>query len=133
MQDSDAVSWGNMFAGHRRQKNVPEIELHRRDSGSTPDSLIDSHRSIVWKVAGGCTLMDTTTLSELQAGQKGTIVAIDGGDSVAARLMEMGLIPGESVEMVGQAPLGDPVEYEVVGYRLSLRRVEARRVRIERA
>ena len=77
--------------------------------------------------------MDTTTLSELQAGQKGTIVAIDGGDSVAARLMEMGLIPGESVEMVGQAPLGDPVEYEVVGYRLSLRRVEARRVRIERA
>jgi ferrous iron transport protein A len=47
--------------------------------------------------------------------------------------MEMGLIPGEYVEMVGQAPMGDPVEYLVVGYRLSLRRAEARRVRIERA
>ncbi|MFN6401244.1 MAG: ferrous iron transport protein A [Planctomycetota bacterium] len=73
------------------------------------------------------------TLSELQAGQKGTIIDIEGNDSIAARLMEMGLIPGELVQMVGQAPLGDPVEYEVVGYRLSLRRVEARRVRVERA
>ncbi len=77
--------------------------------------------------------MVTITLSELQAGQKGTIINIEGNDSIAARLMEMGLIPGELVQMVGQAPWGDPVEYEVVGYRLSLRRVEARRVRVERA
>lgn len=77
--------------------------------------------------------MVTTTLNDLKEGQKGTILDIEGTDTLAARLMEMGLIPGEVVEMVGQAPMGDPVEYQVVGYRLSLRRVEARRVRIERA
>ena len=77
--------------------------------------------------------MVTTTLNDLKEGQKGTILDIEGTDTLAARLMEMGLIPGEIVEMVGQAPMGDPVEYQVVGYRLSLRRVEARRVRIERA
>lgn len=77
--------------------------------------------------------MTTTTLNELREGERGTILEIDGSDAVAARLMEMGLIPGEVVQMIGQAPLGDPVEYSVVGYRLSLRRIEARRVRIERS
>ena len=77
--------------------------------------------------------MTTTTLNDLREGERGTILEIDGSDSVAARLMEMGLIPGEVVQMIGQAPLGDPVEYSVVGYRLSLRRIEARRVRIERS
>ncbi len=76
--------------------------------------------------------MGNTTLNDLLEGQAGTIIDIQGNDSLSARLMEMGLIPGERVEMVGQAPMGDPVEYSVVGYRLSLRRVEARRVWIQR-
>ncbi len=76
--------------------------------------------------------MGNTTLNDLLEGQAGTIIDIQGNDSLSARLMEMGLIPGERVEMVGQAPMGDPVEYSVVGYRLSLRRIEARRVWIQR-
>ena len=76
--------------------------------------------------------MDNTTLNDLLEGQAGTIIDVQGNDSLSARLMEMGLSPGERVEMVGQAPMGDPVEYSVVGYRLSLRRVEARRVWIQR-
>ena len=77
--------------------------------------------------------MVTTTLDDLREGQRGRVVEIQGSDSLSARLMEMGLIPGEVVEMLGQAPMGDPLEYLVVGYRLSLRRAEARRVWIERA
>ena len=76
--------------------------------------------------------MGNTTLNDLLEGQAGPIIDIQGNDSLSARLMEMGLIPGERVEMVGQAPMGDPVEYSVVGYRLSLRRIEARRVWIQR-
>lgn len=78
------------------------------------------------------TPMVSTTLNDLQEGQRGTILDVEGNDATAARLLEMGLIPGEIVEMIGQAPMGDPLEFAVVGYRLSLRRVEARRVRIER-
>jgi Fe2+ transport system protein FeoA len=77
--------------------------------------------------------MVPTTLDDLREGQRGMVLEIQGSDSLSARLMEMGLIPGEIVQMLGQAPMGDPVEYLVVGYRLSLRRSEARRVRIERA
>ena len=61
------------------------------------------------------------------------VLEIQGSGPLSARLLAIGHIPGEYVEMVGQAPMGEPVEYLVVGYRLSLRRAEARRVRIERA
>jgi len=46
------------------------------------------------------------------------------------RLLEMGLIPGTTITLVGKAPLGDPLEYELRGYRLSLRKTEAQRVAI---
>jgi ferrous iron transport protein A len=45
--------------------------------------------------------------------------------------MEMGLTPGVEVRLVGVAPLGDPLELELRGYRLSVRKNEASRVQIE--
>ena len=71
------------------------------------------------------------TLASLQLGQRGAVTQIDGTDSIAIRLMEMGVIEGEVIEVVGQAPLGDPLEFSVRGYRLSLRKAEAARVQIE--
>jgi len=49
------------------------------------------------------------------------------------RLMEMGLIPGTGVRVVRLAPMGDPMELELRGYRLSIRLAEAARVQVERA
>lgn len=68
------------------------------------------------------------TLDTLLAGDHARIVEIGGDDAIAVRLMEMGLIEGEEVEHLGAAPLGDPLEFLVRGYRLSLRGAEARRV-----
>jgi ferrous iron transport protein A len=73
------------------------------------------------------------TLSELQIGEKGVIVDVAGSDNVAARLLEMGLLPGETIEVIGRAPMGDPTEYSVVGYRISLRKVESARVQVDKA
>lgn len=72
------------------------------------------------------------SLDELLEGQKAVIVEITGSDSLSARLLEMGLLPGETIEMIGSAPMGDPTEYMVFNYRLSLRKPEAKRVLIER-
>ena len=66
----------------------------------------------------------------LAQGERAKVVDVVGDDSVAVRLMEMGLVEGEAIENMGAAPLGDPVEYLVCGYRLSLRLKEARRVHI---
>ncbi len=71
-----------------------------------------------------------TSLSELPIAGRGRVVEVAGGDDVTLRLLEMGLTPGVDVDVVGVAPLGDPIEIELRGYRLSLRRSEAARVQI---
>lgn len=73
------------------------------------------------------------TLDSLSPGQRALISDVTGDDAIAIRLMEMGLIEGVEIELVGRAPLGDPLEFLVRGYRLSLRTEEARRVVISRA
>jgi Fe2+ transport system protein FeoA len=72
-----------------------------------------------------------TTLDTLTEGQRATILDVAGDDAISVRLMEMGLIEGEEIENLGASPLGDPVEYLIRGYRLSLRNTEARRVQIK--
>jgi ferrous iron transport protein A len=71
-------------------------------------------------------------LDELREGETAVILEVTGDDVLASRLMEMGLIDGESISMIGSAPMGDPTEYSVQGYRLSLRKNEAARVEIAR-
>jgi ferrous iron transport protein A len=70
-------------------------------------------------------------LADLPVGASGRVRSIEGDDELSLRLMEMGLTPGVEVAVVGTAPLGDPLELELRGYRLSVRRSEAARVQIE--
>jgi ferrous iron transport protein A len=72
------------------------------------------------------------TLDQLKAGARAIIREVHGDDGVSVRLLEMGLTEGEEIEVVGFAPFGDPIEFRVRGYRISLRAAEARRLEIER-
>jgi len=70
------------------------------------------------------------TLSDIGVGNSAVVVEVLGDDSLAMRMMEMGIIDGETLKVVGLAPMGDPMELEIRGYRLSLRRSEARRITV---
>jgi ferrous iron transport protein A len=70
-------------------------------------------------------------LADLAVGTQGTVLNVSGTDDVSLRLLEMGMTPGVHVTLIGTAPLGDPLELELRGYRLSVRRSEAARVEIE--
>ena len=71
-------------------------------------------------------------LSELKPGEEGIIVAIAGKNSILAhRMAEMGMTKGERVRVIRNAPLKDPIEFEVKGYHLSLKRVEAEMIIVE--
>ncbi|MBI1246585.1 hypothetical protein GC197_01930 [bacterium] len=70
-------------------------------------------------------------LSQLPIGQEAVIASIDASSTAAVRLLEMGMTPGCHVKMIGSAPFGDPLEVEVRGYHLSLRKTEADLVEIE--
>ena len=70
------------------------------------------------------------TLDQLLIGQCATVDLVQGDDAVAQRLAEMGMVAGARVAMIRCAPLGDPLEIELDGYHLSLRRTEAAKVLI---
>lgn len=72
-----------------------------------------------------------TRLSDLKPGEKGIITKVAGTGSVRRRMLDMGLVKGTEVTVVRKAPLGDPVEFVLKGYRLSLRREEAKNVMVE--
>ena len=69
-------------------------------------------------------------LSELKFGETGVIVKVLSGD-LRRRLMDMGLVRGTEIEMVRKSPLGDPIEFVVKGYHLSLRKAECENVHVE--
>lgn len=72
-----------------------------------------------------------TSLDQLKRGQRAIIEAVAGEDALVQRLLEMGLLEGEEVEVLGFAPFGDPMEILVRNYRLSLRRSEAARIAVK--
>jgi ferrous iron transport protein A len=70
-------------------------------------------------------------LSELQVGQSGAVVKLAAIGASRQRLLDMGVVRGELIEVIRTAPLGDPIEYRIKGYRLSMRKHEARLITVE--
>jgi DtxR family Mn-dependent transcriptional regulator len=70
-------------------------------------------------------------LSQLQKGQEAIVVRINGKGAVRRRMMDMGMVPGAEISVIRVAPFGDPVEYSIKGYSLSLRKSEAENIMIE--
>lgn len=70
------------------------------------------------------------TLADLTPGTKGVIVKIKGRGAFRKRILEMGFVAGKQVSMIQRAPLMDPVEYNVMGYNVSLRNSEAKLIEI---
>ena len=73
------------------------------------------------------------TLGELKAGESGTVTAFpEGGNAYRRKLLAMGLTPGTRFTVSRVAPLGDPIQLQVRGFQLSVRRHEATAVEVAR-
>ena len=68
---------------------------------------------------------DSCGLNQLGIGCSGCVVSVGGDPEVRRRLLEMGFCNGAAVEVVRRAPLGDPIEFRLRGYSLSLRQEQA--------
>jgi ferrous iron transport protein A len=75
----------------------------------------------------------TCCLNKLAVGCQGCVVAVGGERDVRRRLLEMGFCNGATVEVIRRAPLGDPTEFRLRGYHLSLRDEQARHVSVAMA
>jgi Fe2+ transport system protein FeoA len=70
------------------------------------------------------------TLDLLPVGKNATIVSVGGEGALRCRLLDMGLIPKTKVKVRKVAPMGDPIELEIRGYELTLRKDDARQIEI---
>ena len=70
-------------------------------------------------------------LSDFTVGQRGKIVKVNGDGAIRRRLFDMGVTPGADVMLRKKAPLGDPIEVNLRGYELPLRKAEAACVEVE--
>ncbi|MBP1676833.1 MAG: ferrous iron transport protein [Bacteroidetes bacterium] len=74
--------------------------------------------------------MEITYLSEIPSGEEAIITKVLGHGAFRKRITEMGFVKGKKVTVIKNAPLQDPVEYEIMGYKVSLRRSEAEMVEV---
>ncbi len=71
------------------------------------------------------------TLREMKPGQQGKVTSIGSAGTMKRRIMDMGVTPGVEIKVIKVAPLGDPIEVNVRGYELSLRKDEAAQIQVQ--
>ena len=71
------------------------------------------------------------TLNELEIGQKGKILAVNGEGALRRRLLDMGLTPRTEVMIRKIAPMGDPIEIHLRGYELTQRIHDAKKIKVQ--
>lgn len=71
------------------------------------------------------------TLNDLKPGDSGVIISLQGHGATKRRLVDMGLTPGVRIFVRKVAPLGDPIEINLRGYEMSLRREDAKKVLLD--
>lgn len=71
-------------------------------------------------------------LSQLEKGEAARIISVGGEGSLRQHFLDMGLIPGKTIRFIKEAPMGDPVEYRIWGYELTLRKEDGEKIEIEK-
>lgn len=71
-------------------------------------------------------------LSELKKGESAVILSVGGSGSLRQHFLDMGIIPGKEIKYMKAAPMGDPIEYRIWGYELTLRIDDAKEIMVER-
>ncbi len=70
-------------------------------------------------------------VSDLKINQNAIITDVEGKGNLRRRLLEMGILPNTSIVVVKKAPLGDPLEISIRGYELSLRKEDAKLIKVK--
>ena len=88
------------------------------------------HKTCGFQACSQCPDPKTCSLNQLRIGCSGNVVGVGGDPELRRRLLEMGFCNNAQVEVLRRAPMGDPIEFRLRGYCLSLRNEQAAHVRI---
>lgn len=70
-------------------------------------------------------------LDKVEVNSKVKVIQVDPQSRIRRRIMDMGIVKGTEIVVSGKAPMGDPIELLVRGYNLSLRKSEAKDIKVE--
>ena len=127
--DNDAV---NII---RRVGGSPEVKKHLENLGF----VVGGNVQVISRLGGNVIVnvkesriaISEETLREVPIGSTVKVVKIHGEGAVRRRIMDMGLTKGVDVTVRKVAPLGDPIQLNVRGYELSIRKADAEMVEVE--
>ena len=72
------------------------------------------------------------TLKDIKIGKSAVVTAVGGEGALRQHFLDMGVIPGAEITLIKLAPMGDPMELQLHGYELTLRRADARKIEVRR-
>ena len=70
------------------------------------------------------------TLKDLEVGKSAMILTVGGEGALRQHFLDMGVIPGAEIKLVKLAPMGDPMEFQIHGYELTLRLADAEKIQV---
>ena len=110
---------------HRRSLRKGAGALRRRRS------YTESRQTRKGRERGNALVEEIKTLDRLAMGQRAEIIRLDAQGEFRARLIALGFMPGNGIQVVLESPWGDPVAYEVCGAVIALRRADARKITVK--
>jgi DtxR family Mn-dependent transcriptional regulator len=126
-----SLARGLSEAVHLEMEETEEVDSEVKSTSPQSSSLISKTEEVSEMQTKTETTVRQIPLDKLHTGQRGVVVHVGGKGPARRRMMDMGLVPGSEVEVVRVAPLGDPIEFTVKGYSLSLRKSEAKAIEVE--
>lgn len=85
--------------------------------------MIQYIKYVIWKI--------TMELNKLKQGQTAVVQTVGGDGALRQHFLDMGLIPGAEITLVKFAPMGDPIEFRIHGYELTLRVDDAKKIEVK--
>ncbi len=128
--EKDACLMEHVVSRHTMNRLIAYLEAHSTIAEGDKKSFVQSEINDK-KETNEVKLKSVRALNELKIGEKGRVLRIAMEEGLRKRVLEMGVTPGSEIQMKGQAPTGDPVEINIKGYQLALRKSEAAQIFVE--
>lgn len=144
-KNGDKVKLENINGGWGARENIKnlglsigdEVEVVKSNNSSGPITVRNNgHSVVVGKELAAKLIVETgyefnSTLDKMRVGDTVEITRVNSNGDIRYRLLDMGMVRGERMEILRFAPLGDPIEVKIKGFQLSLRLEEAKSIDVK--
>jgi len=127
--ENDACLMEHVVSAHTMNRLMEYLNNYSRISGG--EKIRVDKENAMNETEENQERKQVNTLDKMNPGQHGTINKVVSDKNLKSRLLDMGITAGRDITVIGKAPLGDPIEIDIMGYNLTLRKSEAAQIFVE--